>query len=368
MKALFKKSLAVLLSAMLLFTAAPFAASAAVALQEQSVGASSGTTGDCTWTLDDEGTLIISGNGAMGDYDDEYYGGNYIATAPWGANIKTVVIEDGVTSIGDDAFSGCTGLTSITIPDSVTSIGYGAFSGCTGLISVTIPDSVTSIGEYAFSGCTGLTSVTVESGNSVYDSRNNCNAIIKTATNELICGCKTTVIPNSATSIGDGAFYDCTGLTSVTIPDSVTRIGDDAFYDTAWYNNQPDGLVYAGKVAYKYKGTMPNNTSITIQDGTKVITDYAFSGCTGLTSVHITDIAAWCNIAFSSNYSNPLSNAHNLYLNGVPVTNLVIPNSVTSIGYYAFYGCTGLTSVTIPDSVTSIGDNAFSNCHVNLIS
>ncbi|MGM9802469.1 MAG: leucine-rich repeat domain-containing protein, partial [Candidatus Limisoma sp.] len=129
-----------------------------------------------------------------------------------------------VTSIGDLAFKGCSGLTSVTIPNSVTSIGVLAFMDCSGLTSVTIPSSVTSIGFRAFSGCSGLTSVT---------------------------------IPNSVTSIGVLAFMDCNGLTSVTIPNSVTSIGERAFYGTAWYNNQPDGLVYAGKVAYKYKGTMP---------------------------------------------------------------------------------------------------------------
>ena len=203
MKKLFKQSLAVLLSAMLLFTAVPFASSAAeVAPQEQSVGAKSGTTGDCTWTLDDNGTLTISGNGAIGDYYYTDFNGKNITTAPWGSNIKTVVIEGGVTSIGYMAFYGCTVLTSVTIGNSVTIIGYAAFCECTGLTSVTIPDSVTSIGSYAFA-------------------------------------------------------------------------------DTTWENNQPDGVVYAGRVAYGYKGTMPDNTSIIIRDGTKGIAGSAFSGCTG---------------------------------------------------------------------------------------
>ena len=159
MKKLFKQSLAVLLSAMLLFTAVPFAASAAeVAPQEQSVGATSGTTGDCTWTLDDNGTLTISGNGAMGNYDYDYFSG--ITAAPWGANIKTVVIEGGVTSIGYMAFYGCKLLTSVTIGNSVTIIGYAAFGVCTGWTSVTIPDSVTSIEGGAASGREGVTSVT----------------------------------------------------------------------------------------------------------------------------------------------------------------------------------------------------------------
>ncbi len=121
-------------------------------------------------------------------------------------------------------------MTSVTIPNSVTSIGERAFYKCTGLTSVTIPNSVTSIGDRAFGSCSGLTSIKVESGNSVYDSRENCNAIIETATNTLISGCKNTIIPKSVTYIGDYAFSGCSGLTSITIPNSVTSIGERAFY------------------------------------------------------------------------------------------------------------------------------------------
>ena len=143
---------------------------------------------------------------------------------------KNTVIPSSVTSIGDRAFMDCSGLTSISIPSSVTSIGNSAFYGCSGLTSISIPSSVISIGSSAFIWCSGLTTITVDADNSVYDSRNNCNAIIKTATNELISGCKNTVIPSSVTSIGGNAFYGCSGLTSISIPSSVTSIGNNAFY------------------------------------------------------------------------------------------------------------------------------------------
>ena len=147
------------------------------------------------------------------------------------SGLTSVTIGNSVTSIGNGAFWGCSGLTSITIPNSVTSIGNYAFSGCSGLTSVTIPNSVTSIGTDAFSGCSGLTSIKVATNNSKYDSRDNCNAIVETATNALIGGCKNTVIPNSVTSIGDCAFAYCEGLTSIDIPNSVTSIGFQAFKD-----------------------------------------------------------------------------------------------------------------------------------------
>ena len=168
-------------------------------------------------------------------------------------SLTSVTIPNSVTSIGYYAFYGCSSLTSISIPNSVTSIGKWAFSSCSSLTSVTIPTYVTSIGECAFAYCSSLTSIVVESSNTMYDSRENCNAIIETASNTLIAGCQSTTIPNSVTSIGESAFRGCSFLTSVTIPNSVTSIGESAFRGCSSLTSIsiPNSVTSIGKLAFK---------------------------------------------------------------------------------------------------------------------
>ena len=285
-------------------------------------------------------------------------------------SLASVTIGNSVTSIGDGAFSGCTGLTSITIPNSVTSIGGSAFCDCSSLTSVTIPNSVTSIKHNAFSGCTGLTSISVEQENPIYDSRDNCNAIIETATNELIAGCQNTAIPNSVTSIEMYAFYGCTGLTSVTIPNSVTSIEYMAFGKCTGLTSItiPNSVTRIGDYAFRYCSSL---ASITIPNSVTSVGTGAFQGCSSLTSVTIgnsvTIIGSYafsdCSSLTSVTIGNSVTTIGSYAFQGCSsLLSITIPNSVTSIGNYTFQGCSSLTSVSIGNSVTSIGSSTFSGC------
>lgn len=331
----------------------------------------SGTCGDnLTYTLDSNGVLTISGTG---DMQNSSFG--------WDKDlIKSVVINDGVTSIGDRALQYCTSLTNIIIGNNVTSIGKYAFDGCTNLTNITIPDSVTSINANAFEDCTGLTKITVSSGNTVYHSTDNC--LIETENKTLISGCKNSIIPTdgSVTSIGNYAFDGCTGLTSITIPNSVTSIGTYAFYRCTGLTSIN---VSSGNTVYHSTNNCLIETetktlilgcksSIIPTDGSVTnIGKYAFRGCTGLTSITIPDSVTSiepyafynCTGLTSVTIGNSVTSiGDRAFEECTGLTSITIPDSVTSIGVRAFDSCTNLTSITIPDSVTSIGDYVFSSC------
>lgn len=295
-------------------------------------GANAQTSGACgddlTWTLTNN-TLTISGTGEMT---------NYFFSAPWyalRATIQELIIGNSVTTIGNDAFRGCSVLTSITIGNSVTTIGNSAFRGCSGLTAVTIPNSVTTIGEGAFNDCYGLTAVTIP--NSV--------KTIGSSAFGYCSGLTSVSIGNSVRTIGGGAFQYCSGMTSVTIPNSVKTIGNNAFWycsgltsiEVSGTNFKLADNVGSARVLNPYANNGLNAScsnvvgslavgALTIPNSVTSISNFAFSGCGGLTSV-------------------------------------IIPNSVRTIGNSAFYDCSGLTSVTIPNSVTTIGSQAFYRCN-----
>ena len=486
-------------------------------------GAQSGTTGDCTWSVEDS-VLTISGDGPMKDY--EHYNAEW---CPWkDLNILRVVIENGVTAIGNNAFEFCSTITSVEIPDTVTRIGYYAFSGCKALRNIHIPNSVveigiqafykceslveaniptqikslysefmecsnletvimhddiqvigsysfhnckklnnvklptslleigdnafsgcsslerieipsnvSTIGTYSFSGCDALSVISVDSLNKKYDSRNYCNAIIETESDTLVKGCKSTVIPNTVLTIGEGAFDNCSGLSYAFIPEGVVSVEEEAFFEC--YNllgiNIPSTVTSIGKHAFAGCGNISsivvnqnnkvydsrNNCnaiietenrnliqgcgSTTIPEEISSIEDYAFYKCNKLSSlvipknIGLIESKAFfqCenlssiqvdpqNVVYDSrNNCNAIIETQTNHLkwgcgntvipDGVTViesyafqgnkvlSKIDIPNSVTSLGFSCFNGCSGLTSIVIPGSVKIIDSNAFINCN-----
>lgn len=338
-------------------------------------------------------------------------------------SITDITIPNTVTSIGESAFAGCSGLSSITIPNTVTSIGESAFAGCAGLSSITIPNNVTSIGSSAFSSCSGLSSVTI--GNNlttigisafnrclsltsvIYNAKNcddfsqetfkDCNLTslvigedVKRLPSYLAYGQKkltSIIIPDSVNYIGQCAFGACTGLTSVIIGENVTDICSGAFagcssITSVIFNAEnckdfsfPESPFNSGNLttliigegvkhipsyfAYNQKSI----TDITIPNSVTSIGSSAFFGCSGLKAVNISDIAAWCEISFSNEESNPFYISKHLYVNGSEIHDLLIPKSVSSIGDFAFYGCSSLKSIHIQGSVSSVGTQAFYGCN-----
>ena len=294
----------------------------------------SGTCGDnLTWKLDDEGTLTISGKGAMTEWVNS-------DSAPWKTysnTINKVVIQPGVTSIGGHAVSKCKNLTSITIPEGVTSIGSDAFSGCSSLTSITIPEGVTSIGEYAFYACENLKSITIPKS-------------VTSIGNYAFGGCSSLTsitIPEGVTSIEGGVFYKCSSLTSITIPESVTSIGWYAFQGCSSLTSItiPEGVTSIGWYAFQGCSSL---TSITIPEGVTSIGKNEFSGCKNLTSITIPEGVTIIEAEAFRGCSS--------------LTSITIPKGVTSIEWGTFRGCSSLKSITIPERVTSIGEYAFYAC------
>ena len=342
----------------------------------------SGACGEnLTWTLDAAGTLTVSGTGAMGDY----------YRAPWYSNrdsIKAVVIENGVTTIGGRAFEDCTSLSSITIPEGITTIGDRAFDGCSSLISITIPESVTAIGDSAFSGCSSLTSITIPEsvttiGNAAFSG---CSSLKDVSITDLDAWCRidfanfsatpmcnggnlllngqklvSVTVPEGVTEVKAYTFYGFKDLIQVTFPEGVTTIGDGAFSDCSSLTSImiPKSVTAIGSRAFQ---SCKSLTSIEIPSSVTAIGEDAFYRCSSLKDVSITDLAAWCSIAFGNEEANPLYKAENLYLNGELVETLEIPEGVTVIQKSLFHQASGLQRVALPKGLKGVAANAFYGC------
>ena len=265
-------------------------------------------------------------------------------------SLTSITLPETLTYIGYSAFEYCTNLTTITIPEGITSIGDSTFKYCYKLTSINLPESLTSIGSEAFRNC-GLTSIILPEKVTYISSYAFCESSSLTSIN----------IPEGVTSIGNYTFYGCWSLDSISLPESITSIGERAFYDCYKLPSIkiPGSLTSIGDEAFKSCSSL---VSINIPEGVTSIGKDAFDRCSRLTKVEITNLEAWCKIKFSNYSANPLSCAHHLYLNDREVEDLFIPNSLTSIGEYAFAGGSGITSITFPEGFTSIGNSSFIGC------
>lgn len=356
------------LIALLMVVSAIFAVPFTAYAKDAQVSPTSYISGDFEYTVLSDGTAQITNYfgfkneviipSVIDSYTVTSIGKNAFYYEPWPAPAKVGVAQTGVsrcvpitditipntvTSIESYAFIWCKNLVGVTIPDSVKNIGFMAFAYCDSLSYLLVGSSLQSIGTNAFASCKSLETIIVNQNNKVYDSRENCNAIIETSTNSLIVGCKKTVIPESVTSIGGYAFY-YGDLDRVQIPKSVTSIGEYAFA----YNKNLYSASIGECVKSIDKGAFSNCENLkylTIGNLVESIGDYAFSDCKSLSYVTISNL-----VESIGDYA--FSYCQNL-------RDLIIVDSVKSIGDYAFFGCTNLVEITIPKSVTTIGERAF---------
>lgn len=349
-------------------------------LQVNAAEATSGTCGkNLTWTLDADGTLTISGTGAMYNY-------NQNNRVPWPSTIKKIFLTDGITSIGNYAFKDCSLLNRIYIPNSVTSIGDYAFKGCSNLNSISIPNFVTSIGKYAFGHCSALTNVNISNisnslisiGDYAFEYCSSLTSIhIPNSVNYIGCyafrycsSLRSINISTSMISIERGTFLGCSSLANINIPDSVTSIGLASFQQCSSLTSIdiPNSVTSIRNSAFLM---CSNLTNINIPNSVTSIDQYAFSSCSSLDNVNIPNSVTYirdgvfhnCSSLTSINIPKSVTSIGRRSFEGcTSLTNISIPNSVTHISDWAFLSCTSLSDIIIPDSVTSIGARAFCNC------
>lgn len=306
---------------------------------------------------DGKATIVSFDSAASGNIMIPSTLGNYPVTAIgdesfWSCSgITSVTVPDGITHIGEGAFAWCDNLENITISDSLTGMGDGIFVGCYSLKNIAIPNGVTYIGEEMFLDCKSLTEVRILGdvtyiGDYAFEG---CNNLVNVN------------LPDSLTYIGDGAFFECYALKSITLPKSITRIGSDTFYECRALADVTimGDVTYIGACAFDGCESL---TGISIPKSVKTIGMHAFDRCAELKRVDIADLSAWCNMAFDNFSSNPLLYAHDLYVNGELITELIIPENVTNIRNYAFVSCYKLASITVHSSVVNIDDYAFLGC------